>query len=144
MIAKNIYRTAGLILTLLFIASPAWAERVKTDGKSGKSPLKLQKIDFQDSGYGSPGPNSEIRMSTSIKNSSAKDDVKGVLVRLQLKNLDGEVLREWTKSIPVMKKGAVVEFDPGEVYYNYSFNNLQADVAIEHDEIVNEEDEDKK
>ena len=77
-----------------------------------------------DSGYGQPGPNAEIRMSTVVKNTSTEDDLKNVLIKLQLRNLAGEVVQEWTKNIAVMKKGATVEFDPGGVYYNYSFNSI--------------------
>jgi hypothetical protein len=118
------------------LSAPCWgAERVETDGKNKNSPIKVQKIDFQDSGYGLPGPNAEIRMSTTVQNSSKEDDLKNVVIHLQLKNLDGEVVQEWTKNLSVMKKGAVVTFDPGGVYYNYSFNNLQPAVLVVHDKV---------
>ena len=140
---KNL-KLVGILLSLLFLSSPSWAEKVKTDGKSHKSPIKVQKLDFMDSGYGNPGPNSEIRVSTSIKNSSAEDDVKGVVLKLQLKNMAGEVVKEWSKSYPVLKKGAQVTFDPGGVYYNYSFNNLKAGVEIEHDKIEKKDEKEEK
>merc|ERR1712146_146734 len=109
-------RSSSLCSTL---SAPVLAKKIKTDGNNKESPIKVQKLDFQDSGYGQPGPNSEIRMSTVVKNTSAEDDLKNVLIKLQLRNLAGEVVQEWTKNLAVMKKGATVEFDPGGVYYNY-------------------------
>lgn len=137
-------RSLGVLLSLLFLVSPCLAKKIKTDGSNKESPIKVASIDFQDSGYGQPGPTSEIRMSTKIINSSKEDDLKGVIFKLQLKNLDGDVIKEWTRSLSVMKKGAIVVFDPGGVYYNYSFNNLQAAVEVEHDEVEKEDDEVKK
>lgn len=133
----------GVLLGLLLISAPVWAgERIKTDGKSKESPIKVNELNFQDSGYGQPGPQAEIRISTVIRNSSKEDDLKNVLIKLNLKNMAGEAVQTWEKRIPVMKKGAVVEFDPGAVYYNYSFNNLSAGVEIEHDK-VEEKDAEK-
>ena len=130
-----IYKRALAALALCaVVALPAWAvERIKTDGKSKDSPIKVLKLDFQDSGYGLPSPNAEIRISTTVQNSSTKDDLKNVVIHLQLKNLEGDVVQEWTKNIPVMKKGTTVEFQPDGIYYNYSFNNLQGAVMVEHD-----------
>jgi hypothetical protein len=139
--------TLGILLALLFVAAPAWAkERIKTDGTNRDSPIKIDDTHFQDSGYGLPGPNAEIRLSTTVRNTSKEDDLKNVTIKLQLKMAGGDVVEEWTKEIPVMKKGTVVEFDPGGVYYNYSFNNLQPSVEIEHDkpEEKKEEKKDKK
>lgn len=133
----------GLILGLLFLAAPVWAERVTTDGNSKKSPIKVNEINFQDSGYGQPSPQAEIRVSTVVRNSSSEDDVKNVVIKLMLKNLAGEAVQTWEKRVPVMKKGAVVEFDPGAVYYNYSFNNLSAGVEVEHDKVEEKDKKDK-
>lgn len=124
----------GLIL-LSVLAAPAWAQRVKTDGKSKDSPIKVVQLNFQDSGYGQPGPNAEIRISTTIQNSSTTDDLKNVVIHLQLKNLAGEVVQEWTKNVPVMKKNTTVEFQPDAVFYNYTFNNVQGAVMVEHDKV---------
>lgn len=132
--------TGLMVLTVL--VAPAWAEKVKTDGKNKDSPIKVLKLDFLDSGYGQPGPNSEIRISTTVQNSSSQDDLKNVIIHLQLKNLAGDVVQEWTKNLPVMKKNTTVEFDPGTVYYNYTFNNLQGAVMVEHDKV--EKDAPKK
>lgn len=137
-------QTMAILLALVFVTSPVWAKRIKTDGKNKNSPVSVMKLDFMDSGYGNPGPNSEIRVSTVVKNGSKEDDLKNVVIKLQLKNLAGEVVQEWTKNMPVFKKGSQVEFDPGGIYYNYSFNNLQAAVEIEHDEVVKEKEEGKK
>lgn len=147
MTSRLFTRSFLLLLCLSLVTAPVLAKkRIKTDGKNKESPIKVQKLDFQDSGYGQPGPNSEIRMSTVVKNTSKEDDLKNVVITLQLRNLAGEVVQDWTKKIPSMKKGAVVEFDPGGVYYNYSFNNLSATVEVEHDEVEKEKDkkEDKK
>ena len=145
MTAKVFRKGIVLLAAVLMVTSPCWAKKVITDGKSKKSPIKVEETNFQDSGYGMPGPNAEIRISTKIKNTSKEDDVKNVVLKLQLKMGGGSVVQEWKKNIPVMKKGAVVEFDPGAVYYNYSFNNLQPGVEIEHDEIEkkDEKKEDK-
>ena len=144
MTAKTLTRTLGLLLCVALLSAPVLAKKIKTDGNNKESPIKVQKLDFQDSGYGQPGPNSEIRMSTVVKNTSAEDDLKNVLIKLQLRNLAGEVVQEWTKNLAVMKKGATVEFDPGGVYYNYSFNNLKAAVEVEHDEVEKEDKKDKE
>ena len=144
MTAKTLTRTLGLLLCVALLSAPVLAKKIKTDGNNKESPIKVQKLDFQDSGYGQPGPNSEIRMSTVVKNTSAEDDLKNVLIKLQLRNLAGEVVQEWTKTLAVMKKGATVEFDPGGVYYNYSFNNLKATVEVEHDEVEKEDKKDKE
>lgn len=126
---------SGLLMCAV-LALPALAvERVKTDGKNKDSPIKVLKLDFQDSGYGLPGPTAEIRTSTTIQNSSTTDDLKNVVIHLQLKNLEGDVVQEWTKNLPVMKKGTTAEFQPDAVYYNYTFNNLQAGVMVEHDKV---------
>jgi hypothetical protein len=126
--------TGLLIGTVL--ALPVWAaEKIKTDGKNKDSPIKVVKMDFQDSGYGLPSPNAEIRISTTIQNTSPTDDLKNVIIHLQLKNLEGDVVQEWTKNLPLMKKGTTVEFQPDAVYYNYTFNNLQGGVMVEHDKV---------
>lgn len=131
--------TRGLLASLLVCAVcmlPAWAvERIKTDGKNKESPIKIVSLDFQDSGYGMPGPNAEIRISTKVQNSSTTDDLKNVKIFLQLKNLEGDVVQEWTKSVPLMKKGTTIEFQPDGVFYNYSMNNLQGAVMVEHDKV---------
>ena len=133
MISKFFSTILGVTMALTILTAPVLAERVKTDGKTGKSPIKVTKLDFLDSGYGQPGPSSEIRVSVDVKNTSAKDDIKNVVISLQLKNLAGDVIKQWKKTVPVMKKGASVSFKPDGIYYNYSFNNLQGAVAIEHD-----------
>ena len=144
MTAKTLTRTLGLLLCVALLSAPVLAKKIKTDGTNKESPIKVQKLDFMDSGYGQPGPNAEIRMSTVVKNTSTEVDLKNVLIKLQLRNLAGEVVQEWTKNIAVMKKGATVEFDPGGVYYNYSFNNLKATVEVEHDEVEKEDKKDKE
>lgn len=138
MISRLLSTVLGFSLALVILTAPVLAERVKTDGKTGKSPIKVTKLDFLDSGYGQPGPNAEIRLGATVKNTSTKDDIKNVVVSLQLKNLAGDVIQEWKKNIPVLKKGASVSISPDGVYYNYSFNNLQSGVAIEHDEPIDE------
>lgn len=131
---SNLKRALTGLMLCAVVALPAWAvERIKTDGKSKDSPIKIIKMDFQDSGYGLPSPNAEIRISTTVQNSSTKDDLKNVVIHLQLKNLEGDVVQEWTKNLPLMKKGTTVEFQPDGIYYNYSFNNLQGGVMVEHD-----------
>lgn len=123
------------LMVLSVLVAPAWAQKIKTDGKSKDSPIKVVQLDFMDSGYGQPGPNAEIRISTKVQNSSAEDDLKNVVIHLQLKNLAGDVVQEWTKNLPVMKKNTTVEFQPDAVYYNYTFNNLQGAVMVEHDKV---------
>ncbi len=118
-------------------------EKIQTDGKNKKSPIKVKKLDFQDSGYGQPGPNSEIRISTAIQN-SGKDELKNVVLHLQLKNLAGEVVKEWVHKVGVMKGGAAVDYAPDGVYYNYSFNNLSAGVMVEHDPVEEKKEEEAK
>jgi hypothetical protein len=131
--------TAFLLCSV--VTMPLWAaERVKTDGKNKDSPIRVLKMDFQDSGYGLPGPTAEIRISTTVQNSSTTDDLKNVVIHLQLKNLDGDVVQEWTKNLPVMKKNTTVEFSPDAIYYNYTFNNLQGGVMVEHDKVQPAED----
>jgi hypothetical protein len=142
MTAKYFRPALGILLALFFVAAPSWAgERIKTDGTSKDSPIKVSDLTFQDSGYGLPGPNAEIRTSVTVRNTSKEDDLKNVSIKLQLSLPGGDIVQEWTKTMPVMKKGAVVEFDPGAVYYNYSFNNLQAGVEIEHDKPEEKKDE---
>lgn len=125
----------GLLLCAVMALPVLAVERIKTDGKSKDSPIKVLKLDFQDSGYGLPGPTAEIRISTTVSNASKTDDLKNVVIHLQLKNLEGDVVQEWTKSIPLMKKGTTVEFQPDGIYYNYTFNNLQGAVLVEHDKV---------
>ena len=132
-----------MVLSLVSLVTAAEKKKIKTDGKNKKSPIKVERLDFQDSGYGQPGPNAEIRMSTAISN-AGKDELKGVVLHLQLKNLAGEVVKEWVHQVGVMKAGAKVDFAPDGVYYNYSFNNLQAGVEVEHDPIEKDEDKKKK
>jgi len=135
----------GLLLAILFVAGPVWAvERIKTDGTNKNSPIKVDNLQFQDSGYGLPGPNAEIRTSVTVRNTSKEDDLKNVVIKLQLNLPGGDVVQEWTKNLPTMKKGEVVEFDPGAVYYNYSFNNLQAGVEVEHDKPEEKKEDEKK
>lgn len=136
--------TGLLVAVLIVSATSLAAERIKTDGKNKESPIKVTELNFQDSGYGLPGPNAEIRLSTVVQNSSKEDDLKNVVIHLQLKMPDGDVVQEWTKNMAVMKKGAVVEFDPGAVYYNYSFNNLAPAVMVEHDKVEKKEEEEAK
>ena len=125
----------GLLLCTV-LGLPVWAaERIKTDGKNKDSPIKIVKFDFQDSGFGLPGPTAEVRISTTVQNSSTTDDLKNVIIHLQLKNLAGDVVQEWTKNLPVMKKGTTIEFYPDALYTNFSFNNLQGAVMVEHDKV---------
>ncbi|MCA9795082.1 MAG: hypothetical protein KC910_24910 [Candidatus Eremiobacteraeota bacterium] len=127
---------AGLaaFLTLAVVAG-AWAETVKTDGKNKDSPIQVTKLDFYDSGYGQPGPNAEIRISTTVKNASAEDTLKNVVIHLQLKNLAGDVVQEWVHKAGEMKPGASVSYQPDSIYYNNSFNNVQPGVLVEHDKV---------
>ena len=142
MTAKILRPALGVLLAILFVTAPGWAkERIRTDGTNKESPIKVDDVSFQDSGYGLPGPNAEIRTSTTIRNSSKEDDLKNVTIKLQLMLPGGDIVKEWEKTIPLMKKGAVVEFDPGGGYYNYSFNNLQAGVEVEHDKPEEKKDE---
>jgi len=135
----------GLLLAILFVAGPVWAvERIKTDGTNKISPIKVDNLQFQDSGYGLPGPNAEIRTSVTVRNTSKEDDLKNVVIKLQLSLPGGDIVQEWSKNLPTMKKGEVVEFDPGAVYYNYSFNNLQAGVEVEHDKPEEKKEDEKK
>jgi len=135
----------GLLLAILFVAGPVWAvERIKTDGTNKNSPIKVDNLQFQDSGYGLPGPNAEIRTSVTVRNTSKEDDLKNVVIKLQLSLPGGDIVQEWSKNMPTMKKGEVVEFDPGAVYYNYSFNNLQAGVEVEHDKPEEKKEDEKK
>lgn len=135
----------GLLLAILFVAGPVWAvERIKTDGTNKNSPIKVDNLQFQDSGYGLPGPNAEIRTSVTVRNTSKEDDLKNVVIKLQLSLPGGDIVQEWSKNLPTMKKGEVVEFDPGAVYYNYSFNNLQAGVEVEHDKPEEKKEDEKK
>ena len=123
MTAKFTKPALGLLLAILFVAGPVWAvERIKTDGTNKNSPIKVDNLQFQDSGYGLPGPNAEIRTSVTVRNTSKEDDLKNVVIKLQLSLPGGDIVQEWSKNLPTMKKGEVVEFDPGAVYYNYSFN----------------------
>ena len=135
----------GLLLAILFVAGPVWAvERIKTDGTNKNSPIKVDNLQFQDSGYGLPGPNAEIRTSVTVRNTSKEDDLKNVVIKRQLSLPGGDIVQEWSKNLPTMKKGEVVEFDPGAVYYNYSFNNLQAGVEVEHDKPEEKKEDEKK
>lgn len=141
MLFRNFTKVTIALLVLTLVSMPASAKKIQTDGKSKDSPIKVVDFEFMDSGYGNPGPQSEIRISTKVQNGSTTDDLKNVVIHLQLKNLDGEVVQEWTKNVPLMKKGAVVEFQPDAVYYNYTFNNLSGSVMVEHDEIEEAEEE---
>lgn len=132
------------VLVCSVFTLPVWADKVKTDGKNKDSPIKVLKMDFSDSGYGLPSPNAEIRLSTTIQNSSTTDDLKNVVIHLQLKNLEGDVVQEWTKNLALMKKGTTAEFTPDGIYYNYSFNNLQGAVMVEHDKIEPKTDAEAK
>lgn len=139
----NRFRHALVALLVCSVCGLALAkEKIKTDGKNKKSPIKVTRMDFLDSGYGQPGPNSEIRISTAIQN-SGKDELKNVVLHLQLKNLAGDVVKEWVHNVGTMKGGAAVEFAPDGVYYNYSFNNLSGGVMVEHDP-PEEKDKDAK
>ena len=145
MTAKFTKPALGLLLAIFFVAAPVWAvERIKTDGTNKNSPIKVDNLQFQDSGYGLPGPNAEIRTSVTVRNTSKEDDLKNVVIKLQLSLPGGDVVQEWSKNLPTMKKGEVVEFDPGAVYYNYSFNNLQAGVEVEHDKPEEKKEDEKK
>jgi hypothetical protein len=145
MTAKFTKPALGLLLAIFFVAAPVWAvERIKTDGTNKNSPIKVDNLDFQDSGYGLPGPNAEIRTSVTVRNTSKEDDLKNVVIKLQLSLPDGDVVQEWTKNMPVMKKGEVVQFEPGAIYYNYSFNNLRAGVEVEHDKPEEKKEDEKK
>jgi hypothetical protein len=140
MTAKFTKKSAVLLLALLFLAIPCWAgKRVKTDGKNKNSPISVQDFSFRDSGYGQPSATAEIRMSVTVKNTSKEDDLKNVVIKLQAKNLAGDVVKEFEKSMPTMKKGEVVTFE-APLWVNYSFNNLQGAVEIEHDEVEKKDD----
>lgn len=108
--------------------------KVATDGTSKDSPVKVTKLSFTDSGYGQPGSNAEIRTSATIQN-GGQTELTGVVLRLQLKNMAGDVVKEWVKNVGTLKGGASFEFDPNEVYYNQSFNNVKAAVLVEHDPV---------
>ncbi len=140
MLFRNLTRATIALLVLSLVSAPVWAKRVQTDGQSKDSPIKIVDFEFMDSGYGNPSPQAEIRISTKVQNSSPTDDLKNVVIHLQLKNLDGDVVQEWTRRLPLMKKGSVIEFEPDAVYYNYSFNNLSGSVMVEHDEIEEAEE----
>ena len=145
MTAKFTKPALAALLAILFLTATVWAvERIKTDGTNKNSPIKVDNLEFQDSGYGLPGPNAEIRTSVTVRNTSKEDDLKNVVIKLQLKVPGGDGVQEWTKNMPTMKKGEVVQFEPGAIYYNYSFNNLQAGVEVEHDKPEEKKEDEKK
>lgn len=129
-------RLMGLVLSLAILATPAWAERVKTDGTNKTSPVQVKVTDFIDTGYGAPGPQSTIRMSAEVKNGSAEHDLKNVTVELQLKNPQGDVVKKWTKNLPLLKKGATEKVDSDDLFYNTVFNNLKGSVEVSHDKPI--------
>lgn len=123
-----------MVMVGLLAGAGVAAGKVTTDGTNKDSPVKVTKLNFTDSGYGQPGANAEIRTSATIQN-GGKADLTGVVVHLQLKNMAGDVVKEWVKNVGSLKAGATVDFDPNEVYYNQSFNNVKANVLVEHDPV---------
>lgn len=137
-------RILGLVLALALLAAPSWGERVTTDGNNKNSPIKVNIDEFVDSGYGLPGPQATIQMSTTITNSSKKDDLRNVVIELQLKNLNGDVVKKWTKNVSVMKKGASMKVDSDGIFYNTMFNNVKGAVQVTHDKPIKKKEEKKK
>lgn len=133
-----------LVLSVALTLAAAAKERVKTDGKNKNSPIKVVSLDFSDGG-GSSVVNPDlypIRTSVEIKN-TGKDDLKGVDIKLQLKNGAEETVNEYTQKVGILKAGATYKFEPGQ-YYNYNRIPLHAAVEIEHDPIEEEKKDDKK
>ncbi len=145
---KRLMRTSLAALLVAMLATTVWAERIKTDGKNKDSPVEVVKIDFSDSGYGQAGlvngRVAEIRISSTVRNTSREDTLKNVVVHLQLKNLAGEVVQEWKNQVGVMKPGQSVDVSPDALYYNYTFNNVSPAVMVEHDKVEEKKEDEKK
>lgn len=136
-------RLLGMIVALALIAAPAWAERVKTDGTNKDSPIKVSIDEFVDAGYGLPGPQATIRMKATVKNTSREHDLRNVTVELQLVNLEGDVVKKWTKNISLLKKNGSQTVDSDGIYYNNTFNNLKGKVQVSHDKPKKKEEKAK-
>lgn len=126
--------TLCLLLALVAGAGIAAPKKITTDGTNRKSPIKVTKLNFYDSGYGRPGPSVEIRTSATIQNTGQKA-LTGVVMHLQLKTMDGQVVKQWVKQIGVMQPGSSVTFQPNSIYYNQTYNNLKAGVLVEHNPV---------
>lgn len=117
---------------------------IRTDGTNKYSPIEIVRLDFSDSTIPGAAFVGEVRVSTTIKNTSEKEDLEQVTLFLQLVDGYGEPIREWKQPIGTLKAGQTYTFAPDSVWYNYSQIKVWPRVIVEHEELPREVDEGEK
>lgn len=107
---------------------------ITTDGTNKLSPIRVTELDYYDEGYGSKY-NSEVRISGAIQNTSKTAELKKVTVKLQVVDLDNQVIQEWKQSPGVLKPGQTYRINPS-VWRNSLGTLLKGRIVVDHEEAV--------
>lgn len=127
------------LLTGASVAQPA---QVSTDGSNRQSPVKVVSVTLVDttpdsyylSGNGSGVDPDEVRVTTVIKNTSARN-LNNITIHVNIYDLTGNKLKEFTKHIDVLTPDETYEYAaPG--YEDKTLAMVQAKVVVTHDKQV--------
>jgi len=113
---------------------------ISTDGRNKDSPIKV-KTNFYDQGYGSQY-NSEIRFSGAVENTSKKETLKKVTVKMQLVDTQSPptVVKEWKSTPGDLKPNQIYQI-PERVDRNTLGTKLDARLLVELEEVPKVKDE---
>lgn len=107
---------------------------ISTDGTNKSSPIRVTELNYYDEGYGSKY-NAEVRISGAIQNTSKTAELKKVTVKLQVVDLDNQVIQEWKQSPGVLKPGQTYRMNPS-VWRNSLGTVLKGRIMVDHEEAV--------
>jgi len=107
---------------------------ITTDGTNKLSPIRVTELNYYDEGYGSRF-NSEVRISGAVQNTSKTAELKKVTVKLQVVDLDNQVIQEWKQAPGVLKPGQTYRMNPN-VWRNSIGTLLKGRIVVDHEEVV--------
>ncbi len=134
---------ATLACLVCLLHTPAFAQpaKVTTDGTNRQSPVKVVSVTLTDSTPDSfylsgntGGSQSEVRVSTAIKNTSGQN-LSNITIKVTIYDLTDKKLAEYTKNLAMLTADEVYEYH-SPTFENTSLALVQARVTVTHDKQV--------
>ncbi len=131
---------ATLACLVCLLDAPAFAQpaKVTTDGTNRQSPVKIASVTLTDTtpdsfylSGNSGGSLSEVRVTTSIKNTSGQN-LNNITITVTIYDLTDKKLAEYTKNLAVLTADEVYEYHT-PTFENTSLALVQARVTVSHD-----------
>lgn len=116
------------------VAKKAKGGPVTTDGKDGKSPLRIIDMPYSDTSI--PGRFEGLVRTSAVLSNTGKKDITNVSMKLSVCNYNGDPYYTWEQHAAVIKAGDTYNFQPNpEVWHNFTGIVLQPKMTIVHDAV---------